>query len=331
MLYRLKEDKNYEKVKRTSLANIGWKEKNLEDLLSKNINDLIYSNDLMTIFTQRIWQEEPDILALDITGDLYIFELKRWTSNPENLLQVLRYGQLYGGSNYDELNELYKKHHVGAGTLLEAHKKHFDLTESSQLKPSDFNKQQHFVVVTNGVDQETIEAISYWKNNGLNLDAITYWIYQIENEYFIEFDMYSPVEGFLAYENNAYVLNTNHSNDSNCTADMLNNHKAAAYSSGWMEKIDKIQKGDFVFLYQSGVGIVAYGIADGIVRVGNYCGGENNEHYMNLEPFHKLEKPMSPSEMKNIGKKGFPFLQTMYSISEEVQKAFVADIEKNRL
>ena len=75
MLYRLKEDKNYEKVKRTTLANIGWKEKNLEDLLSKNINDLIYSNDLMTIFTQRVWQEEPDILALDVTGNLYIFEL----------------------------------------------------------------------------------------------------------------------------------------------------------------------------------------------------------------------------------------------------------------
>ena len=143
--------------------------------------------------------------------------------------------------------------------------------------------------------------------------------------------MYSPVEGFLAYENNAYVLNTNHSNDRSCTADMLNNHKAAAYTSGWMEKIDKIQKGDYVFLYQSGVGIVAYGIADGIVRFGNYDGGENNEHYMNLDPFFKLEKPMSPSEMKKIGNKGFPFLQTMYSISEEVQKAFVADIEKNRL
>lgn len=135
MLYRLKEDKNYEKVKRTTLANIGWKEKNLEDLLSKNINDLIYSNDLMTIFTQRVWKEEPDILALDVTGDLYIFELKRWASNPENLLQVLRYGQLYGGSNYDELNELYKKHHMGAGELLDAHKKHFDLTESSHLTP----------------------------------------------------------------------------------------------------------------------------------------------------------------------------------------------------
>ena len=331
MLYRLKADKSYEKVKRIRLADIGWKEKNLEDLLSNNINDLIYSNDLMTIFTQRVWQEEPDILALDVTGDLYIFELKRWASNSENLLQVLRYGQLYGGNNYDELNELYKKHHLGAGELLEAHKKHFDLTESNQLKPGDFNKNQHFIVVTNGVDQETIEAISYWKNNGLNLDAITYWVYQIENEYFIEFDMYSPVEGFLAYENNAYVLNTNHSNDSSCTEDMLNNHKAAAYTSGWMEKIDKIQKGDYVFLYQSGVGIVAYGIGDGIVRFGNYRGGGNNEHYMKLDPFVKLNKPMSPSEMKTIAKKGFPFLQTMYSISEEVQKAFVDDITKHRL
>ena len=51
----------------------------------------------MTIFTERKGKEEPDILALDKNGDLYIFELKRWGSDQENLLQVLRYGQLFAG------------------------------------------------------------------------------------------------------------------------------------------------------------------------------------------------------------------------------------------
>ena len=104
MLYQLSTGKNRgetTKAKRITLADINWLEKDLEALISKNINDLIYSNDLMTIFTERPWQEEPDILALDAEGNLYIFELKRWSAHSENLLQVLRYGQRFGRSDYD--------------------------------------------------------------------------------------------------------------------------------------------------------------------------------------------------------------------------------------
>ena len=33
---------------------------------------------------------------------------------------------------------------------------------------------------------------------------------------------------------------------------MIKEHKAAAYYPGWREKIEKLQKGDTVFLYKSG-------------------------------------------------------------------------------
>lgn len=107
MLYKLNKNtnrNNYSKVKRVTLSDIGWKEKDLENLISNNIQDFISSNDLMAIFTERARQEEPDILAIDKKGDLYIFELKRWSGKQENILQVLRYGQLFGKSTYDELN-----------------------------------------------------------------------------------------------------------------------------------------------------------------------------------------------------------------------------------
>jgi len=52
---------------------------------------------------------------------------------------------------------------------------------------------------------------------------------------------------------------------------------------------------------------------------------------MHLDDFQILKVPMSPSEMKRIADKGFPFLQTMYSISEEICEKFIADIKKKRL
>lgn len=55
----------------------------------------------------RQWQEEPDLMAIDENGDLWIFELKAWESRQSNLLQALRYGQKYGQYDYDDLDEIY--------------------------------------------------------------------------------------------------------------------------------------------------------------------------------------------------------------------------------
>lgn len=323
MLYKLNQSQNkseYKKVKRISLADMGWKEKDLENLISNNIQDFISSNDLMTIFTERQRQEEPDILALDKNGDLYIFELKRWGAKQENLLQVLRYGQLFGRSNYDDLSELYKKHQKSAQADLQLdHGKYFNSTGKT-LSLEQFNTKQHFLVVTNGIDQATVESILYWKNNGLNLDAIIYWVFEINGEYYIEFNMYSQVENFLDYENNCYVINTNSQSGSHFTEEMLREEKAAAYYPGWREKIKKLQRDDLVFLYQSGKGIIAYGYADGILHKAPCDGYPDYEYYMHLNNFTKLKEALSASEMKNLTNCGFNFRQTMFSISEEAAK-----------
>ncbi|OQB23525.1 MAG: hypothetical protein BWY11_01824 [Firmicutes bacterium ADurb.Bin182] len=331
MLYQLNQNRDkeqYHRVKRVTLADIGWKELDLQNLLSKNLFDLISSTDLMTIFNERPMQEEPDILALDKEGDLYIFELKRWSGYTENLLQVLRYGQLFGNSDYDELNELYKKYEKQPhADLLSAHMSYFSLDGNGGLKKSEFNRKQHFLVVVNGLDQKTVEAILYWKKNGLNIDAIIYWVFSIGDEYFIEFNMYSPTENLLEYETNHYVLNTNYSNNQQHTDDMLREHKAAAYYPGWREKIQKLQKGDTVFLYKSGTGIIAYGVADGKLQKADCDGYPDYEYYMNLNKFVVLKNPISASQMKEITNQGFPFRTTMFSISEEAAKRLINTVK----
>lgn len=335
MLYKLDTSaKDYAKVNRVSLSSFGWKEIDLQELLSSHIQDFISASELMTIFNERPLQEEPDILALGKNGDLYIFELKRWSSNQENLLQVLRYGQLYGNSNYDELNEMFKKYSKTKGSaseLYEIHQQYFDLADSSRLSKEEFNRKQRFLVVTNGLDQKTVEAIVYWKKNGLNIDAIVYWVFEINGEYFIEFNMYSPVEGFLEYESNAYILNTNFANNVQHTDDMIKEHKAAAYYPGWREKIQKLQKGDTVFLYKSGSGIIAYGVASGKLEMQDCDGNPNYEYYMKLDKFKKLQTPFSASEMKTVTNQGFNFRQTMFSISEECRNLLTKEIKKKYL
>ena len=329
MIYKLNQSENrceYSKVKRVTLADIGWNENDLENLISSNIFDLISSAELMTLFTQRARQEEPDILAIDKNGDLYFFELKRWSGNTENLLQVFRYGQLFGNSDYVELNELYKKYtNQPNADLYSAHKDKFSIKDESSINRDDFNRKQHFLIVVNGLDQKTIEAILFWKKNCLNIDAIIYWVFSIRDDFFIEFNMYSPVENLLEYENNYYVLNTDVNNPKH-SEDMIREQKAAAYYPGWREIIQRLQKDDTVFLYESGKGIIAYGSADGKLQKAVCDGNPDFEYFMKLNKFVLLEKPISAAEMKSITNRGFFFNKTMFPIPEEAAKAIIASV-----
>ena len=69
-----------------------------------------------------------------------------------------------------------------------------------------------------------------------------------------------------------YLINTNRTNrpGGEDEQDMLLNTKCAAYFSPWKEKINHIQPNDLVFLYSNGKGIVARGIATGVVEISDY-------------------------------------------------------------
>jgi hypothetical protein len=101
-----------------------------------------------------------------------------------------------------------------------------------------------------------------------------------------------------------YIVNTNRSNDPNDESDMLNNEKCAAYFHPWKYFINMIEAHDLVFLYRSGGdGIIARGVATGIVEAADYHGNPTDadeEHYMYLDRFQVLETPLPPSKLKEI-------------------------------
>lgn len=330
MLYKLNEEASgYEMVKQSKLEDFRWKEKDLENIIANNIEDFINTEELMTIFTEKKGQKAPDIMALDKNGDLYILELKRVKGTDDTLLQVLGYGQQFGNSCYDNLNahyQEYTKDNEEKTELIEAHQRNFNL--DTPLDKDSFNTQQHFLIVTNGVDDKAKNAINYWRKTGLNIDAITYFVYQIGDEKFIEFTGYSKDKNKIQSENKYYIINTDISNSIKHHNDMLVNHKAAAYNDGYKEKITKLQKGDAVFLYQSKKGIVGYGIADGILNKVDENGKKEFEYNMNLNDFINLsDNPISAKEMKEITDHVFVLMQTMLSVPEKVGKKLVDEIK----
>lgn len=105
---------------------------------------------------------------------------------------------------------------------------------------------------------------------------------------------------------------------------MIKNQYAAAFEDGYKEKINRIKKGDWVFLYESGKGIVALGQATGSIIKSSHYGRENKTFSQKLEQFKVLDKPIKAKEVKLILEREFPFAQTLAKISDgEKLLAFV--------
>jgi len=113
-----------------------------------------------------------------------------------------------------------------------------------------------------------------------------------------------------------HLLNTNKRNNAEDTARMLEERIAAAFYGDWKLNINRIKHGDVVFLYENGVGIVAFGFGSGKTLIRDYDGDTNECHYQHLSEFSKLEKPIKANEAKNILNTDIVFLRTMVSISD---------------
>ena len=113
---------------------------------------------------------------------------------------------------------------------------------------------------------------------------------------------------------NFYILNTNITNNIESHKDMLERGVAAAFCDPWKFNIERLKKGDVVFLYESGTGIVATGKASGKVEKLDYEGVEDDGYQQKLNEFKKV-KPLSAKEIKKVTNASLVFLKTMFKIS----------------
>jgi hypothetical protein len=309
-----------EKCRTEKLNTFGLDERGLQDILFKTLDRLFPDDELILLMQSRRWQEEPDLMAIDKNGDLFIFELKAWESDISNLLQVLRYGQMYGASKYEELNKWYEKMSNQSQSLKEAYKAKF----GTELPEEQFNRRQVFVVMTNGLDSHTREAIRYWRSSGLDIRP---WVYRVYTNPAASKTMYLEISAFRVQDNpyediaeGYYILNTNFSNNPKAHADMLANAKAAAYYDPWKFKIERLEPRDVVFLYKSGAGIVAVGEADGKLNKCSYQGNPDEEYFKKLQRFQCLSRPLSAAEIKTITGINHVFMGTMFGLDADSGK-----------
>lgn len=328
MLFKV-EDQALTSVGAQTLFEIGLKEKDLEKLLFDNIQNVIRQTELFAFTHSRNWQEEPDILALDKGGNLYIFELKAWESRKDNLLQVMRYAQMFSEYNYERLNRLRQSVHKKNSDLQIEHQNYFDLEDP--VEKDSFNKQQKLVVMTNGLDSETRQAVKYWKDQGVKIYPWIYRAYKINDQKFLAFEAFGtnddPFEDLPA---SYHIVNTCAKDGLEPHDHMIAKHRASAFYHPWKDKIKNIKKSDTVFLYKSGEGIIAYGIAKDGYKSSDWQGNADEEYYVELDKFRMISPPLTYSELREIVGYQITVIGTHTPVRQEGGEALLKELRSRK-
>jgi len=102
----------------------------------------------------------------------------------------------------------------------------------------------------------------------------------------------------------------------NAHKEMVDKGIAAAFYDPWKFNIDRIRKSDIVFLYENGVGIVAYGKGSGETLKKDNYEDKDECHYQKLIDYVKLESPISAAEIKKVLDRNVVFLRVMSSMPD---------------
>jgi hypothetical protein len=115
-------------------------------------------------------------------------------------------------------------------------------------------------VVANSADEGLVRAVEYWRAQGLDIEFLPYRVYEISGEKYFEFFS----KPFDAHPNPSYrkgvLFDTNATYDiagqSPWVERMISHGRVSAYGDV-KGTVDSLQRGDIVFYYQKGYGIVA--------------------------------------------------------------------------
>jgi hypothetical protein len=131
----------------------------------------------------------------------------------------------------------------------------------------------------------------------------------------------------------AYIVNTDTKHSPLVHEQMLSEGKASACFDPWKYKIERIAKDDVVFLYHSGVGIVAFGIATGRLEKSAYPDDpryRDDVYSARLKPFTVLDQPLTAARIREITGTNYRFMQTLFEIPAEHASQLLEEVRRER-
>jgi hypothetical protein len=259
---------------------------------------------------------------------LWLFELKKVGGEAENLLQVMRYSQIFGAFEISDLDDLYRRDFTGATqSLALAFCEWFGYDRSRAVEWGEkLGKRHHLVVVTDGADDKTLDSVAHWQRHGVDVQAWPYRIYQgRKRSFYLDMpELFIRGKRISRKAAPIFFVNTSRGTSdapSSIERLMLRHECALTSEEPWIYKIFRIPAGARVMLYANRVGVIALGIATPArwIDTPKELDGEK-AHMLKLREFRRLKQPLSVQEIRNIAEKSYR-VSAVYELWGEAGKS----------
>ncbi len=209
-MYKLK-DYITEKIEASTFFELGMKEKDLEEIIRKNIDLICGEEESMLIVGNQVRNEAngiSDLVSIDDEGNLVLIEIKRdkedITSRRESFeFQAIRYAASYATIKTEEdlIDKLYapyikkfkKEFNTSELTHEEFAQRKLDEFLSANDAENNFNEKQRIILVASAFDEQTLSAVSWLASNNVDISCYQLTPYLFNDEVFIKSDKILPV------------------------------------------------------------------------------------------------------------------------------------------
>jgi hypothetical protein len=214
-MYKLTKEKNLKPINKKNFKDLDLTEKELELIIKKNISIFTEEEETLLIVGQQVVNKSmgrSDLVALDGSGNLVLFEIKRDKKDIEARkepfdIQAIRYAANF--ANIKTIDSLVNKiflnyvtNNLSEFSISDA--KAINLFEVSKSIINDFlkinnsinsfNQRQKIILVSNGFDEQTLSSVAWLIGNKVDISCYSIEPYEFNNEILIEFKKLLPLK-----------------------------------------------------------------------------------------------------------------------------------------
>lgn len=212
-MYKISDEK-VDKLEPVTFSDLNMIEDQVEELLRNNIEMICDEEESMLVIGQQVRNEKnarSDLTAIDDRGNLVLIEIKRDKKDMKARkeafeFQAIRYAASYASIQHidDLINKVYapyieRYHNEFKNENLTyteiANRKLFEFLEDNEAL-NNFNQAQKIVLVASDFDDQTLSAVAWLNQNGVDISCYKLIPYQMNdgNEFLIDVEKILPVE-----------------------------------------------------------------------------------------------------------------------------------------
>ncbi|MDN3451659.1 hypothetical protein QMA09_15780 [Planococcus sp. APC 3906] len=206
-----------EKIEAISFSELDITENQIEELLRKNIEMICDEEESMLVVGQQVRNASngrSDLTAVDDKGNIVLIEIKRDRKDIENRkeafeFQAIRYAASYAtiADTEDLVNKIFAPY-------VEKHRLEFDnpsLTSSElgtrilnnflevNTAVDQFNKKQKIVLVASDFDEQTLSAVAWLNDSGVDISCFKLIPYRIQGSIVLNVAKILPLNEYTDY------------------------------------------------------------------------------------------------------------------------------------